>query len=474
MLKEQSKKRGIFLFIGDIIILSLSFFIAYFFRNALVKVKWLDLASLFPLSSYLRVFSLLLPLFLVTFFFVHLYNPEETRSLKKELVQLFKGVILGLFLCLAFSFLLKFGFVARTFLGLFSITIFIIGSLFRIALRSFLCRFYQKGHISTQVLLVGTSEYVKRISTSLLAHPELGVKLIGFISLGSEDTSAPEGIPFRGRIEKLPEFLHTEVVDEVIFTAPISLWEKVIDSARVCYTEGVKVRIAANFFEQFSLPLRVSELGGVPVVSLERGPTNELALGVKRIFDFLLSALFLLLFWPVFLLIGVAIKLDTPGSVFFTQERVGYRGRKFRLIKFRSMISEAESLQRQLETQSEVHGPVFKMKHDPRVTRVGRFLRRLSLDELPQFINVLKGEMSLVGPRPPLPQEVAQYTPWQRRRLSMRPGITCIWQVSGRSQIPFEKWMELDLAYIDNWSLWLDFKLLLKTLPAVIKGTGAY
>jgi exopolysaccharide biosynthesis polyprenyl glycosylphosphotransferase len=218
----------------------------------------------------------------------------------------------------------------------------------------------------------------------------------------------------------------------------------------------------------------VEDLDGIPLLSLETTPSDIVPLAAKRAFDLVLSSAALLVLAPVFLVFAVAIRLESPGPVLFRQRRVGVNGREFMLYKFRSMYQDAEARLESLRARNEVSGPVFKIRDDPRVTRVGRFMRRTSIDELPQFWNVLRGEMSVVGPRPPLPAEVKQYQRWQVRRLSMKPGITCIWQVSGRSHISFERWMELDLQYIDNWSLWRDVKILARTIPAVLTGRGAH
>ena len=206
---------------------------------------------------------------------------------------------------------------------------------------------------------------------------------------------------------------------------------------------------------------------------LETTPGLPWQLFIKRGTDFIVSFVGLVLLAPVFLLTALTIKLSSRGPLFFKQERNGMNGRKFTLLKFRSMVVGAEKMQEELLALNEMDGPVFKIRNDPRMTKIGKFLRKTSLDELPQIINVLKGDMSLVGPRPPIPGEVTNYETWQRRRLSMRPGVTCFWQISGRNEINFEQWMKLDLEYIDNWSLWLDFKILLKTVPVVLFGTGA-
>ncbi|PIE77777.1 MAG: hypothetical protein CSA15_11355 [Candidatus Delongbacteria bacterium] len=214
-------------------------------------------------------------------------------------------------------------------------------------------------------------------------------------------------------------------------------------------------------------------MGSYPYLKFVNTPTDYLALKVKRLADVVSSLIFIVLFSPIFLAVAIAVKLTSKGPIVFTQKRVGLRGREFNLYKFRTMVENAEELKKELEAQNEMDGPVFKIKKDPRITKIGSFLRKSSLDEFPQFFNVLRGDMSIVGPRPPLPKEVAKYERWQRRRLSMKPGITCIWQVSGRNEISFEEWMKLDLEYIDNWSLKLDFSLFIKTIKVVLLRKGA-
>ena len=209
------------------------------------------------------------------------------------------------------------------------------------------------------------------------------------------------------------------------------------------------------------------------LISFETTVTDEFQLFIKRAFDVIVSSIGLIVLSPVLLLVAIVIKVTSPGPALFAQQRMGVNGRKFTLYKFRTMRKDAHERRAEVEKLNEMDGPVFKIKNDPRVTPVGRFLRKLSIDEFPQIFNVFIGHMSLVGPRPPLSDEVVQYEPWQRRRLSMRPGITCLWQVSGRNKVDFKQWMKLDLEYIDTWSLWLDFKILMKTVPVVLFGIGA-
>ncbi|HOU36535.1 MAG TPA: sugar transferase, partial [Candidatus Omnitrophota bacterium] len=271
-----------------------------------------------------------------------------------------------------------------------------------------------------------------------------------------------------------PDIIHNQVIDEIIFVVPRSWLNKIEDIMYLCEAEGLRIHIAVDYFELKFSRGRLSELDRFPLLTFSSTPARLGSLVCKRIFDVLISAAILLLSLPLFVAVAILIKLTSDGPVFFKQKRVGLNGRIFRLYKFRTMVRDAELKLQELMPHNEMHGPVFKMSNDPRITPVGRVLRKFSIDELPQFWNVLTGTMSVVGPRPPLPSEVKQYDSWQRRRLSMRPGITCLWQVSGRNRIvDFAKWVKMDLDYIDEWSFWLDMKIFFKTIPVVIFGIGA-
>jgi exopolysaccharide biosynthesis polyprenyl glycosylphosphotransferase len=241
-----------------------------------------------------------------------------------------------------------------------------------------------------------------------------------------------------------------------------------------CEVAGVKVSVAMNYFNLKLSRIRQVEMGGFPLLTFESGPSFFWPLVCKRFMDILISLILLILLSPLMVVTALTVKLTSRGPVFFRQERCSLNRRKFTLYKFRTMDFDAESKRRKLVRKNEMKGPAFKITNDPRVNTVGRFLRKTSIDELPQLWNVLVGDMSLVGPRPPIPAEVAKYEPWHRRRLSMRPGITCLWQIGGRNRInDFNEWARLDLEYIDRWSLWLDIVILLKTVPVVLMGTGA-
>jgi exopolysaccharide biosynthesis polyprenyl glycosylphosphotransferase len=276
-----------------------------------------------------------------------------------------------------------------------------------------------------------------------------------------------------GSVDELAQVLERHVIDMVVISAAPDRMKDLERVVAVCDEQGVPVKLALDLLPARDAHLEVEELEGIPLLSLASGPQDVIPLLAKRAFDITLSVLGFVLLSPILAIVAVAVRVDSPGPVLFRQRRIGLNGREFTLYKFRSMRVGAEDELHALREHNEADGPVFKMREDPRVTGVGRFIRRTSIDELPQLWNVLRGEMSVVGPRPPLPDEVKRYQRWQRRRLSMKPGITCTWQVSGRSDLEFDRWMELDLAYIDSWSLWGDLQIVARTIPAVLLRRGA-
>lgn len=323
------------------------------------------------------------------------------------------------------------------------------------------------------ILVVGSANEAIPFLRILNRHRDWGMRVAGVLRPKDDTLSPIEEENVLGNVADLPRVLERENIAQVFMTGRAWDVETLRFVADTCEQMGVTFSMDANFLGLSVSLADLQDYEGWGVLSFASTPPNAEALVVKRAMDLIGAAVALLLLSPVFGVIALAIKLQDGGPVFFIQERSGLYGRRFPMIKFRSMVVDAEARKHALADQNEMSGPVFKMAQDPRITPVGRWIRRTSLDEIPQFWNVLRGEMSLVGPRPPLPAEVARYERWQMRRLSMKPGITCIWQVSGRNHIDFDNWMRLDLEYIDNWSLFLDVKLLLRTLPAVLGGHGA-
>ncbi len=320
--------------------------------------------------------------------------------------------------------------------------------------------------------VVGSGDLADEIVETIRAHPEWGMRLAGCVLERAGEPLSTDSV-ILGRLDSLGRILEEHVLDEVVFAVPRERLHTIEQAVKTCEEQGVGALISLDVLRYGYSRMTVGDMDGLPMLALTRTPTDRIALAAKRAFDVTVSVAVLLVFSPLLIGAAIAIKLDSPGPIFFRQRRVGVHGRIFDILKFRSMHVDAETRLEGLRAHNEMTGPVFKIRDDPRTTRVGRLLRRTSLDEFPQFWNVLRGEMSVVGPRPPLPSEVRQYKRWQRRRLSMKPGITCIWQISGRNEIDFDRWMELDLQYIDEWSLWNDVRICMKTIPAVLGSRGA-
>ncbi|MGQ1946393.1 sugar transferase [Geofilum sp. OHC36d9] len=335
----------------------------------------------------------------------------------------------------------------------------------------FLKRARKKGYNYLNMVIIADNTG-RSFIRNVISHPEWGYRITAIIGPESLKQTCSSFVPLLPENTDLEQLLRDKTVDEVVLCRDSNDNKELEQTINICADIGVVFRMYSPFFNMLTNRTQLHFFGTTPFLTIANAPMDYIALKTKDIFDFIFSSLVLIFLSPLLLGIAIAIKIDSPGSIFFKQKRVGLRGRRFDVYKFRTMVSNAEALKKQLIDQNEMDGPVFKITHDPRITRVGRFLRKTSLDELPQFVNVIRGEMSVVGPRPPLPEEVVEYERWQLRRLSMKPGITCIWQVSGRNNIPFEEWMKMDLEYIDNWSLKLDFVLFLKTIRTMLKGDG--
>jgi exopolysaccharide biosynthesis polyprenyl glycosylphosphotransferase len=379
------------------------------------------------------------------------------------------GVILSLL------FFLKIHYISRGVFMLFALIDFVALWMLRFhVVRSFR-RGLRQGLNQQRVLIIGTGSRAERLTEVLTDNADLGVYIVGY--LDPDQSRVGQQLfarPVLGTVAEISQILKKNVIDEVIVAISRTMFPRADLVAAACEEEGVRLGIMADIYDIHAARMQLSMIEEVPVLTMEPVAQDEDKLFVKRLFDLALTLAALPLLAPVMGLIALAIKLDSKGPVFFNQERVGLNKRRFRLRKFRTMVRDADKLLAKIEHLNEAQGPIFKIANDPRVTRVGRFLRRTSLDELPQFFNVLRGEMSLVGPRPMSLRDVDLFDQGiQRKRFSVKPGITCLWQISGRSSLPFAKWLELDLRYIDQWSLGLDIKILLRTIPAVLKGTGA-
>ena len=338
-----------------------------------------------------------------------------------------------------------------------------------------------RGENHTRILVIGSRDRAKETIRAILDAENSLLDIVGCLEIdeSSNGQTVVGDIKVIGDMRQFKVILLNSVIDEVIFAVPLKKIQDVNDQITFAEKLGVKIRIMPDWqlqqvmFRPETATILFENFVGIPTLSLSSTPKNNLELLTKSFIDYMGAVFAIILLSPVLLLVALLVKLSSPGPVIYSQERSGLNGRRFMVHKFRTMVADAEKLRDSLDELNEMDGPVFKIKDDPRITPIGRFLRKTSLDELPQLFNILKGDMSLVGPRPPIPSEVEQYLPCQRRRLSMKPGLTCIWQVSSRrNDIPFEKWMRMDLKYIDNWCLLLDLKLLLRTLSTVLLGSG--
>jgi exopolysaccharide biosynthesis polyprenyl glycosylphosphotransferase len=456
----------------DLSCLAIAVPIAYHARDMFPAAR--SHGDLFPMADYWPFLALTLILWMGLAWIFQVYESYRTKSLGPEIMRIGGAMLAVALVHTSAVFFLKLqGHVSRLFVGLFFVTTFALVAANRVVLRAMARRMRRSGKNLRVFAVVGSGDLAKEVVNSIVARPEWGLQFAGYV-LDQEDDSTLSRKLVLGQVSQLGQILDDNVIDEVIFAVPRERLGSVEAAFHLCQEQGAGARICLDLFDHGSASVALGEMDGLPMLSFTRAPRDEIAMAVKRAFDVVTSAAALLALSPVLLLTAAAIKIESPGPIFFRQQRVGRNGRPFRMMKFRSMHTDAETRLEALRHLNEADGPVFKIRNDPRITRVGRFIRRTSIDELPQFLNVLAGEMSVVGPRPPIPAEVRQYQRWQRRRLSVKPGITCTWQVSGRSDISFEKWMQLDLDYIDHWSLWKDLEIVFKTIPAVLLSRGAH
>lgn len=431
-----------------------------------------DITTFTRYASILPIFA---GIWVMTLYFSRMYESFRIKPINEIAMITLKAALFTLIFFISFIFMFNLTYINRGVL-IFSIVLSMVFILIeKIMLISVIRIIRKKGYNYRNLLIIGTGERAKKLVSLIEEHNEWGFKIIGMVDKDPfRKGLIVSGCEVIGSFEDMPDIVSNNVVDEVVFVIPRSWICDIEDVMCLCETQGIRVHVALDYFNlKLCRPLQ-SDLHGFPLLTFQCTPTQVWSLFIKRLLDIVISGMALVLLFPLFGIVAMAIKLTSEGPILFWQERCGLNGRRFKFYKFRTMFKDAEGKLESLRKFNEMEGPVFKMKNDPRITTIGRFLRKLSVDELPQLWHVLNGDMSLVGPRPPIPEEVKKYDYWQRRRLSMKPGLSCLWQVKGRNRIrDFEEWMKLDLEYIDNWSLWLDIDILLRTVPVVLFGIGA-
>ena len=459
--------------LGDGITTAASFVLAYFIWD---KFRTLTNIGL-PIQIRRDMLWIILGLsviWVIIFTKQNAYSYQRFTSLNKEIKIVIKTTFLGMLAFFALNFLFRFGYIPRSYIIIFAGVNFLSLCLEKVALFYIANVVRGRGANRKKLLVVGTGKRAENFIKTVEDNLSWGLDIVGLLS----GDKSKVGLDFYGhRViggnDETENVLHQNPVDEVIICVSTKRFDQIRDILECCEREGVQVRLNSDFFGKLAKRVRVDHIYGLPIISFISTPDNEWALYIKRLMDILISGILLVILSPLFLIISILIKITSKGPVFYQWNVVGLNKKPFKSWKFRTMIPQADEIKPELEVQNIMKGPVFKLKDDPRITKIGKILRKFSLDELPQLWSVFKGDMSLVGPRPAGPHELKRYESWHRRKLSIKPGITCLWQVSGRNKIDdFDEWVKLDLKYIENWSLWLDLKILLKTIPAVLRGTG--
>ncbi len=472
MLKQKAKLIAIFLYLTEMIILVAAFFLSFYIRDIFFSAYF---GPLIPIEQSQWLIYIILPVWSILLFYFRTYESQRTKPLTEEVWKVSGVSFFGPVILMSIVFLLKVEYISRLFIGIFGITAWLLLISERCLLRLYARYVRRQGFNYRNIIIIGTGRRAREMKDLIDQHKEWGLRLVGFVcELPDIRLNQIKDVPVLGDVSALPQMLEQHVVDELIFAVSRKRLEGLEEIFLLCEEQGIRTRIAVNFFPHMLAKVHLDEFHGVPLLTFTTTPHNEFLLMSKRLFDIVIALTLMLLFLPLTILITLAIRSTSKGEVLFKQTRVGLNGRHFTLYKFRSMCRDAAARQSEVAHLNAMDGPAFKAFNDPRLTSIGCFLRRMSLDEIPQLYNVLMGDMSIVGPRPPLPEEVKQYKRWHRRRLSMKPGLTCLWQIGGRNNISdFKKWMEMDLRYIDNWSLQLDLKIFLKTIFVVLAGRGA-
>jgi exopolysaccharide biosynthesis polyprenyl glycosylphosphotransferase len=476
MFDRWRRSTSLILAVTDVLFINLSFAVAYWLRYEWQWFAVVDEANLVPYRSFFPVTIALTLLLLGIYNLSGLYRMPRGASWFDEIYQLITGTATGIILMVfAIVFFFRPFFFSRLVFFYAGVLIVILLAGSRLVKRITLAYLRKRGQGVDRLLIVGAGEVGRTVIRNIVAQPSLGYHIVGFVDDDPEKASTDIGrFKALGTTINIPKLVKSLTIDEVIITLPWMYHRKIVSIVAQCERENTRVRIVPDIFQMTLSHLDTQDLGGIPMIGVRDISISSSQMLIKRAMDVVVAAVGLVLLLPFLLLIALIIRIDSPGPVIFKQVRVGKDERLFAFYKFRSMRRGADEEKVELLAKNEAVGVFFKMRNDPRTTKVGRFLRRTSLDELPQLLNVLLGHMSLVGPRPAPPSEVQSYQIWHKRRLEVAPGITGLWQVSGRSELTFDEMVLLDLYYIENWSPVLDLQILIRTVPKVIVGEGAF
>ena len=463
------------LVVSDALLILIGFVIAYFVRYELQWFRAVEPAFDVDFSAYVPAMFAYLGFLLLTFFLSDVYPYRPGRSWIEEVYTIGVAVMAGTALLIIVNLFFSVNLLSRLLFLYAAVIVTTLLAFSRIAIQMARGHLRQYGVGIERMVLVGAGEVGRMVMRTVAARPDYGYKLLGFFDDNPTKGTTDIG-PFKalGGVDSIETVLDSMEIDTLIICLPWQSHRRIQSLLRTCDQRGVRAQVVPDLFQLTKNQMRVEDLNGIPLISTREVSIRGWNLVIKRVFDLVLAAALTIIALPFFLIIALAIRLDSPGPVLYAQKRVGRNGKIFRCYKFRSMVDGADSMRADLHDRNEATGPLFKLRNDPRRTRVGRFLRRYSLDELPQVINVFRGEMSLVGPRPNLPEEASCYEEWHKRRLTVSPGITGLWQVSGRSDLTFDEMVLLDIYYVENWNLFLDLSILLRSVPAVIRARGAY
>lgn len=455
----------------DTLVTIVSFIAAVYVRNAALEIH--RFGAVVDWSDYWVILIIIILTWRSLLGYQEAYVSQRFTSLKSDILIVIKTVFFGTLIVLTIAFMIKSN-VPRTLVGFFAVLNLVLLSLGKVLLYQFIQYLRNQGKNIKRVLVLGAGDVAKIFIDSVEKYPDWGIKILGLICKNDVNVGEERfGYKVVGHTADFRELLHYNPIDELVIALPAKYIGQMQQVMAICDEEGVSVRIVSPFFRNLIAKAKTDMVHGLPIIKFSSVERNDFEAALKRTMDIIGSLVLLILLSPVFLVIAIFIKLGSTGPVFYRWKVLSLNKRPLTSYKFRTMVENADDLKEELILNNEMSGHAFKMKNDPRITRVGMWLRKFSLDELPQLWSVLKGDLSLVGPRPPLQTEVEKFEGWHRRKLSVKPGMTCLWQVSGRNEInDFDEWMRLDMKYIDEWSLWLDFKILFKTAWVVLKGTG--